>query len=428
MEKSIQHIKINIAYDNVKKANLSEYDIRPKFITDFRNMSENYLMPWLHIDKFLGNQLQTFNVKSLEHFCNSGEKFIYPITLYCNFLFERYKTIDIPNILLDAIKLKKAKIVFFYITEGYFGETKSHFDWLDNLSIKYNLNVDDISVITANLMAVDTYTNDKFTIIPYNYFCDELAFANIIKKDKSNIKLFTNKYLEHIDEFKLEKHFLCFNNLTKLHRLWVFYELMNNTKLINKSIATLNKNTTTDSWVDIISVTNNKKMIEYYKGYNSKIGYSYDTTNWERDVQVGNTINIEAHLKTFVNIVTETLIEKDVVFITEKTYKPIYACQPFIIVGNAFSLTKMKELGYKTFDKWWDESYDNEVELDIRISKIIKTLEEISSWDFEKCYKIREEMKEVLIYNYNHMLNNDEQYKIYSLLQTGLKDIKKSFI
>jgi hypothetical protein len=126
--------------------------------------------------------------------------------------------------------------------------------------------------------------------------------------------------------------------------------------------------------------------------------------------------------------VTETLTEKDVVFITEKTYKPIYVCQPFIIVGNTYTLKKMKELGFKTFDKWWDESYDNELDFETKMNKITKVLEEISTWDFEKCYKIREEMKEVLIYNYKQMLNNDEQYKIYSLLQTGVKDIKKSFI
>jgi hypothetical protein len=169
-------------------------------------------------------------------------------------------------------------------------------------------------------------------------------------------------------------------------------------------------------------------MIEYYKGYNSKIGYSYDTTNWERDVQVGNTINIEAHLKTFLNIVTETLTEKGVVFITEKTYKPIYSCQPFIIVGNAFSLTKMKELGYKTFDKWWDESYDSEVELESRINKITKVLEEIAEWDLDKCTLVRKEMKEILIHNYKQMLNNDEQYKIFSAIQTGVRELKKSII
>ena len=428
MGQSIDTIKINIAYDDINKPNLYQYDIRPQWIIDIKNMSQKYLMPWLHIDKFLGNQLQTFNVNSLEYFSNSEELFIYPITLYCNFLFEKYETIDISDILLKSIKSKKCKIVFFYITEGYFGETKKHFEWLDNLVIKYNLDNDDILVITANLTADINYTNNKFKIVTYNYFGDELEFAKIIKKDKSNIKLFKNKYLNFIDNFKLEKHFLCFNNLTKLHRLWVFYELMNNSKLLNKSIVSLNSRTTTESFFTIVSSTNNINMIDYFKNYNSDIGYSYDTTNWTRDVQVGDTINTNAHLKTFVNIVTETLTDKDIIFITEKTYKPIYVCQPFIIVGNAYTLKKMKELGYKTFDKWWDESYDEEIELEVRMNTITKILEEIASWDLKKCAAIRKEMKEILIHNYNQMLNNDEQYKIYSVLQTGVKQIKKSII
>jgi hypothetical protein len=428
MGQSIDTIKINIAYDDINKPNLYQYDIRPQWIIDIKNMSQKYLMPWLHIDKFLGNQLQTFNVNSLEYFSNSEELFIYPITLYCNFLFEKYETIDISDILLKSIKSKKCKIVFFYITEGYFGETKKHFEWLDNLVIKYNLDNDDILVITANLTADINYTNNKFKIVTYNYFGDELEFAKIIKKDKSNIKLFKNKYLNFIDNFKLEKHFLCFNNLTKLHRLWVFYELMNNSKLLNKSIVSLNSRTTTESFFTIVSSTNNINMIDYFKNYNSDIGYSYDTTNWTRDVQVGDTINTNAHLKTFVNIVTETLIEKDIVFITEKTYKPIYTCQPFIIVGNAYTIKKMKELGYKTFDKWWDESYDDELELETRMNAITKVLEEISNWDLEKCTLIRKEMKDILIHNYKQMLKNDEQYKIFSALQTGVRELKKSII
>lgn len=428
MENFISNIIVSLAYDDIEKPNLSEYQYAPSWLIDYDIHPKKYLH-WMQIDKFLGNQLQTFNVQSLEYFSSSEEFFIYPITLYCNYLFEKYETINLNDTLINSIKNKKAKIVFFYITEGYFGETKQHFDWLDNLAIKYNLDNDDILVITANLIADENYHNNKFKIITYNYFGDELDFSGVIKKNKSNIKLFKNKYLNFIDNFKIEKHFLCFNNLTKLHRLWISYELMNNQQLVNKSILSLNKETTGRmTFFDVVKPTNNIGMINYYKNYDSTIGYSYDTDNWVRDVQVGNTINIDAHLKTFVNVVTETLTMQDVIFITEKTYKPIYTCQPFIIVGNAYTLKKMKELGYKTFDKWWNESYDEEIELEKRINAITKILEEIASWDLEKCAAIRKEMKEILIHNYNQMLNNDEQYKIYSALQTGVKEVTKSII
>jgi uncharacterized ubiquitin-like protein YukD len=82
-------------------------------------------------------------------------------------------------------------------------------------------------------------------------------------------------------------------------------------------------------------------------------------------------------------------------------------------------------MGYKTFSNWWDESYDNELELEIRMNKIIKVLEEISSWDLDKCNNIRKEIQEILIHNYNQILSNDELYKLYSLLQTNTKNIKK---
>jgi hypothetical protein len=240
--------------------------------------------------------------------------------------------------------------------------------------------------------------------------------------------MFKNKYLNFIDNFKLEKHFLCFNNLSKVHRLWMFYELTNNLKLKDKSIVSLCKNTTNKSFYDIVSSTNNKELMEYYKTHDSTVGYSYDTTNWKKDVEVGDSINKEAHLKSFVNIVTETLTMQDVVFITEKTYKPIYTCQPFIIAGNALSLKKLKEYGFKTFDKWWDESYDNEINFEKRMSKITKLLEEIASWDLDKCSKIRSEMREILIHNYNQMLSKDEIIKFYSAVRTDTKNVRKSIV
>lgn len=425
MKNFITNIIVSVAYDDINKPNLSECKYEPYWITREYNYGKKF-MHWLRIENVLGNEFLTFNTNTIEHFANTKEKFIYPIVLYSNDLFIKYETIDLNNVLIDCIKNKKAKIVFLYITEGWFGETKKHFDWLDNLSNKYDFDKEDIIIITSNLLAKETYKGNKFTIIPYNYFADELYFANIKKRDELSIKSFKNKYLNFINNFNIEKHFLCFNNLTKLHRLWMFYELMNNPILKNKSILSLNKSTKKETFFDIVNKTNNLKMIEYYKTYDSNVGYAYDTTNWLEDVSTGDTININAHLKTFVNIVTETLTDNDVVFITEKTYKAIYTCQPFIIVGNAFSLKKLKELGFKTFDKWWDESYDNELDFEKRMYKITKVLEEIATWDLKKCTLIRKEMKEILIHNYIQMLDTTGIEKFYSEIQTDIKKIEKS--
>jgi hypothetical protein len=427
MKNFINDIIVSVAYDDINKPNLSEYDYAPNWLIG-ENVHPKRYLHWLQIDNFLGNQFHTFNKNTTEYFYNSNEKFIYPIVLYSNDLFEKYEIVELNNLLVESIKKKKAKLVFFYITEGWFGEDVSHYNWLDRLSIKYKFDKEDITIITSNLLAEEVYTGDKFTIITYNYFTDELFFALINKRDEHNLNSFKTKYLNFVDNFKLEKHFLCFNNLSKLHRLWMFYELMNNAKLKDKSILSLNKNTTNKTFYDIVSIANNKELMEYYKTYDSTTGYSYDTTNWVKDVQTGDSINIEAHLKTFVNVITETLTSPDIIFITEKTYKSIYTCQPFIIVGNFGTIKKLKELGFKTFDNWWDESYDDEPDLEMRIQKIINVLEEISNWDLDKCAKVRNEMKEVLIHNYNKMLDKSEIIKFYSHIKTGTKNVRKSIV
>lgn len=427
MENFINNIIVSVAYDDINKPNLSEYEYAPNWLIGDNVHPKRYLH-WLHIDNFLGNQYHTFNKNTTEYFHNSTQQFIYPVVLYCNDLFEKYETIELNPTLIKCIKNKKAKLVFFYITEGWFGEDISHYNWLDRLSTQYQFDKDDINIITSNLLAEEIYTGNKFTIIPYNYFTDELFFALINKRDEHNLNSFKTKNIQFLNEFKLEKHFLCFNNLSKLHRLWMFYEFMNNPILKDKSILSLNKNTTSKSFYDIVSVTNNKELMEYYKTYDSTTGYSYDTTNWFADVQTGDSININAHLKTFVNVITETLTSPGIVFITEKTYKSIYTCQPFIIVGNTYSLKKLKELGFRTFDMWWDESYDDETNFEIRIQKIVKILEEIASWDLHKCTQIRNEMREVLIHNYNKMLDKSGIIKFYSHIKTDIKNVRKSIV
>jgi hypothetical protein len=211
----------------------------------------------------------------------------------------------------------------------------------------------------------------------------------------------------------------------------MFGMIKSNSKLNNTTILSLRNTQSNDSnafYEEVSKNSVNENIINFFKDYDSNKNYSYDTDDWGKLYDWGNFINDKAHKSTFVNIVTETMCNNESIFITEKTYKPIYMCQPFIIFGNPHSLKKLKEYGFKTFDKWWDESYDEELDLNVRFEKIIKILEEIASWDFDKCYGITNEMENILIHNYKQMMTTDELYKIYSLLQTDIKLTNKSII
>ena len=48
------------------------------------------------------------------------------------------------------------------------------------------------------------------------------------------------------------------------------------------------------------------------------------------------------------------------VFMTEKIWKPIMAQHVFVVHGNHLYLQKLREMGFKTFGNYFDESYDLE--------------------------------------------------------------------
>jgi hypothetical protein len=324
---------------------------------------------------------------------NNGIDFIYPIILFDNKLFENYTTIELNKELINAIQNKKCRIVFVYVLEGYF----NNIEWINNLCKKYRLEKDDVILITSNLIDFNNY---NFTLIQYNYFGNHINFLPMSKLDKIDLKNYQNNYNKFLNN-KNKLHFLCFNGIARFNRMLMFDELNENQKLIGKSITTLRSN---------------------------EKNYYYDIPNWEmRKLSAGASLNIQAHLDCFLNIVTETLFDTDSIFLSEKTYKPIYLCQPFIIFGNPYSLKKLKELGYKTFDKWWDESYDNEIDINERFDKMVNIIEQISEWDMDKCFSIKQEMQDILIHNYKNMFKIDNILNLFNILKTDNNN-KKSLI
>ena len=373
----MENILINVGYDIISKPNLYEYNIEP----DWNVVSKT------NIDTLLGNQLGNFKSNSVKYYIDNGIDFIYPIILFDNKLFENYETIDLDVELIEYIKNKKCRIVFAYLLEGYFNNT----NWINNLCQKYEFYKDDIILITSNLIDFNNY---NFSLIQYNYFGNHIQFLSISKLDKIGLNYYKNNYNKFLNSYN-KLHFLCFNGIPRLNRILMFEELKSNEKFKNKSINTL-------------------------RGFDTN--YYYDVPNWENQkIGGGARLNIQAHLDCFINIVTETLFDADSIFISEKTYKPIYLCQPFIIFGNPHTLKKLKELGYKTFDKWWDESYDNETDINERFIKIVNILEQISEWDMNKCFEIKKEMQDVLIHNYKNMFKTDEIYNLFNILKTGIK-------
>lgn len=126
----------------------------------------------------------------------------------------------------------------------------------------------------------------------------------------------------------------------------------------------------------------------------------------------------------FVDISCETMNERqgiynDYILFSEKIAKPLRACRPFICSANAGFYKELKNLGFKTFDKWWDESFDEDVDIEEHIDRITKTIKEVNSWSIEKCQKVFEEMKPTLIHNRKHL-----DYIVHHAPRSWIKSVR----
>lgn len=103
---------------------------------------------------------------------------------------------------------------------------------------------------------------------------------------------------------------------------------------------------------------------------------------------------------SLVSIVTETNFEDKELTLTEKSFKPSKEKHPFIILGVPGALKAMRELGFKTFSDFWDESYDDTIDHIDRLRKIVEVCEYIGNWDHNKILDFKRRVKPILDHNF----------------------------
>jgi hypothetical protein len=409
-------------------------------IPNFYNLdiTSNLELKKMTVDTLLDNTYGNFVSNSVDFFFENGEDFIYPIVLFESLLFTETTTIELSQKVVDSIRKNKAKIVIFYLTEGFYGHWDCEYTWINNLVERYKFDKSQFIVVTSNLLAGKKEIDKNFTIYPYPFFLNHISFFWKIQKFHPSTGAYFKDHrdflLDNIEKNK-EYHFLCFNAIPKLHRLLVFSEFLTNPEYKDKFILTMGK-TESDiekNFYEIVkngtqeyTIENKDTILDFFEKYDSRNERIYDRINLAENGKInGGSINIEVQRKCFVNVVTETLWDIDnCVFFTEKTLKPIYTCQPFIIVGNPYTLKKLKDYGFQTFSRWWDESYDEETDESKRIEKIFKVMRDISIWDKDKCRETLVEMNETLKHNFRILFTTTELKKLYSFLKTHDDDVK----
>lgn len=390
--------------------------------------------------------LRMYNLEFLA--LNSEIKFLYPIHIFTQHIFRDIKKLYLSTNLVECIKRGQAKIHLSILGEGFLFDDP-YYSFLDyhmepiefinsihSLMDSYELPNNSVLISSSNLRSneiVDSLIgskNKRFKVFELDWF--RLSKWSFRGKDEGVIE----KFNMCLNSKKFAKHFLSMNRASRPHRTVLFTELCSNPKLKDKvdiSFTGISQDTH-KKHLNIIGEEykyNKQRLLDVDCSNNKILDIEFEnesTQYYTIPVNLAFTYGWDFHNSTFVNIVSETLVTDSSIFLTEKIHKPIISAQPFVVVGNPFYLKKMRELGYKTFSNFWDESYDLETDFTKRFEKIVDTLEHISSWDLEKCYEVYNSMIPILKHNFNTYMDTSQHERHLEFLYNESLGSSKSII
>lgn len=142
---------------------------------------------------------------------------------------------------------------------------------------------------------------------------------------------------------------------------------------------------------------------------------SLDNSSVEGQYTQGNFLNTQLNLLQYydqfdVELVCETFVRGDTFFPTEKTVRPIIGKKPMVVYGPRNYLKHLRDLGFKTWDSVWDESYDQYegAERWKHMKPVIDQINFWGEWEWAPTGKNGDrrlqQANEIAEYNYNHFL------------------------
>jgi hypothetical protein len=123
-----------------------------------------------------------------------------------------------------------------------------------------------------------------------------------------------------------------------------------------------------------------------------------------------------SYRESCISIVLESRVTQPWPNISEKTLNSIIQRKPFIIVGAHGVLKMMRDMGFKTFNDYWDESYDEEIYNDSRIVKICNLVNDLSMMTIDEMRDMYANMSPILEHNFNQVEHLEKFFKKYNKL------------
>ena len=227
-----------------------------------------------------------------------------------------------------------------------------------------------------------------------------------------------------LENKKYDKKFLCFNRRWRGHRT-VLVALLYALDLIKHGHVSLAKSDDNRNWFSVYGrnrymMESCPEAMEIFDRIEDDIMTNLPEFYLDKDDLTINRAVLDdttnyLYNETYFSVVTETFFfgkerpDEYGRFLSEKTFKPVAMKHPFIIASTPHFFVKFKELGYKSFSPWIDESYDDERDDAIRMMMIVKEIERLSNLSETELEEFLVAMREICDHNYKLLMSKTHQ-------------------
>lgn len=287
-------------------------------------------------------------------------------------------------------------------SEGPCCHTLGLYDMLDRLCDKFQYPKPNVTILTCNQLEThQEYHIKKMSplYIPetQKFFCDNQQYFSpkTFNKDfkkfgifigRSNyvrLRIVSEMYSKYHDQTLLTFHYDCNKNFHRDHL----------------------------GFDDLLKLPHSDQDID------NAVALIKDAPIMLQDIEESYPLISPAHLaisklyhKFFLEIVCETYFTGNTFYPTEKIWRPLLMKTPFIVQGPVYYLDNLKKLGFKTFDRWWDEGHQHDP-YDYQPIAILKTIEYIMSLSTDALQQIYNEMLPTLQHNHDRFMElSDKEF------------------
>lgn len=351
------------------------------------------------------NRIRHFFDIKLKQVGQIKEKYFYVIDIFSHDFWkdENAKNISISQQAITDIKNKKAKLLVLFISES-FENYHNVISIIESWILKYDLPKQSVIVGNGNYKTYKQHQFIKF--ISYSVW-ENYYYNGVYKSNKKAIETLKQEIIKRKIR---EKVFLNYNRRLRHHRSKFVYDLKK-------------KNIFEYGFVSLGSPPAEDINKEYFNGniplsFFDELPITFDNT--DLNINHVDELILKDFSNSYFSVVSETSVKMDDLFPSEKIWKVITGLHPFMVVAAPGFLNMLQRLGYKTFTRWIDESYDNEKDLDIRIDMITNEVKKLTLKTKEELTDMLVNMLPTLEYNLNHFIQRGSSKEFQKQLEIEL--------